>query len=79
MTSYTQASQLFGYILKMKVLLKISLGLLVLILIAVAGFALTFNPNDYKKNIIALVKEKYRQAAQYFRRYFIIFFSMDRA
>ena len=57
MTSYTQASQLFGYILKMKVLLKISLGLLVLILIAVAGFALTFNPNDYKKNIIALVKE----------------------
>lgn len=41
----------------MKVLLKISFGLLILTLIAVAGFAFTFNPNDYKKDIVALVKE----------------------
>lgn len=41
----------------MKILLKISFGLLILILIAVAGFALTFNPNDYKRDIVALVKE----------------------
>ena len=41
----------------MKILFKISFGLLILILIALAGFALTFNPNDYKDDIIILFKE----------------------
>ena len=34
------------------------LGLFGLVLIAVAIFALTFNPNDYKPMVIDLVKEK---------------------
>lgn len=53
---YSNITQ-FETILKMKVLLKISFGLLTLTLIAVAGFAFTFNPNDYKKDIVAFVKE----------------------
>lgn len=42
----------------MKLLLKISLGILALILIIVLGFAFTFNPNDYKNEIITLFKDK---------------------
>lgn len=41
----------------MKILFKISFGLLILIVIAAVGFALTFNPNDYKDDIITLFKE----------------------
>lgn len=41
----------------MKILLKVSFGLLILVLIAVAGFVFTFNPNDYKDDIINIVKE----------------------
>lgn len=41
----------------MKVLLKVSFALLTLIVIAIAGFAFTFNPNDYKDDIINIVKE----------------------
>lgn len=41
----------------MKILFKISFGLLILILIAAIGFAFTFNPNDYKDDIITLFKE----------------------
>ena len=42
----------------MKILLKFSIGIFALILIVVLGFAFTFNPNDYKQDIITLVKEK---------------------
>jgi len=42
----------------MKLLLKILSGLIALVLIIVLGFAFTFNPNDYKDDIITLVKEK---------------------
>lgn len=41
----------------MKVLFKIFSGLLVLILIVIVAFALTFNPNEYKKEIVALFNE----------------------
>lgn len=41
----------------MKVLFKIFFGLLVLILIVIVAFALTFNPNEYKKEIITLFNE----------------------
>lgn len=42
----------------MKLFFKITLGLFALILIAAIGFAVTFNPNDYKDEIITLVKDK---------------------
>jgi len=42
----------------MKLLLKILSGLIALVLILVLGFAFTFNANDYKDNLITLVKEK---------------------
>lgn len=42
----------------MKRFLKILLGLVALIFIIVLGFALTFNPNDYKDDIISLVNNK---------------------
>jgi len=42
----------------MKLFFKISLALVFLLVIAVIGFALLFNPNDYKEDIISLVKEK---------------------
>lgn len=41
----------------MKVLFKVFSGLLVLILIVIVAFALTFNPNEYKKEIVALFNE----------------------
>ena len=42
----------------MKLLLKILIGLIALVLILILGFAFTFNANDYKDNLITLVKEK---------------------
>ena len=42
----------------MKLFFKISLALVLLIVIAAVGFAIIFNPNDYKEDIISLVKEK---------------------
>lgn len=42
----------------MKLLLKISLSLIILLIIAVIGFATVFDPNDYKKELITLVKDK---------------------
>jgi len=42
----------------MKRFLKISLGLIGLIFLVVLGFAFTFNPNDYKNDIITLVNEQ---------------------
>lgn len=42
----------------MKLFLKISLALVILLLIAIVGFAVVFNPNDYKDDIITLVKDK---------------------
>lgn len=42
----------------MKLFFKISLALVLLIVIAAVGFAIIFNPNDYKDDIISLVKEK---------------------
>ncbi|GMR15942.1 MAG: AsmA family protein [Gammaproteobacteria bacterium] len=42
----------------MKLFFKISLTLIVLLFIAVIGFALIFNPNDYKEDIIKIVKDK---------------------
>ncbi|MCW8988643.1 MAG: AsmA family protein, partial [Gammaproteobacteria bacterium] len=42
----------------MKLFLKILLALILILTIAVVGFAVVFNPNDYKDDIITLVKEK---------------------
>ena len=42
----------------MKTLLKISLAIVALLLITIIGFAIVFNPNDYKDDIIKVVKEK---------------------
>jgi len=42
----------------MKLLLKILSGLIALVLILVLGFAFTFDANDYKQNLVTLVKEK---------------------
>ena len=42
----------------MKLFFKITLALIVLLFIAIIGFALVFNPNDYKEDIISLAKEK---------------------
>lgn len=42
----------------MKIFLKILLTILILFLIVVAGFVFTFNPNDYKDDIVNLVKDK---------------------
>ena len=42
----------------MKLFLKISLALVALLLIALIGFAVVFNPNDYKDEIIKVVKDK---------------------
>ena len=42
----------------MKLFFKISLALILLLVIAAIGFAIIFNPNDYKEDIISLVKEK---------------------
>lgn len=42
----------------MKILLKTLLILLTLLLIVVAGFVFTFNPNDYKDDIVKLVKDQ---------------------
>ena len=43
---------------KMKLLLKISLSIITLLVIAVISFVMLFNPNDYKNEITALVKEQ---------------------
>lgn len=42
----------------MKLFLKISLAIFSLFLIVIVGFALVFDPNDYKDDIITLVKNK---------------------
>ncbi len=42
----------------MKLFFKISLAIVLLLFIAVIGFALMFNPNDYKEDIIRLVNDK---------------------
>lgn len=42
----------------MKLFFKISALVVVIVIIAIIGFALTFDPNDYKKNIIKIVKDK---------------------
>ena len=42
----------------MKLFLKILLGTLTIIIIAVIGIAFTFDPNDYKKDIVTIVKDK---------------------
>ena len=42
----------------MKLLLKISLSLIILLIIAAVVFATIFDPNDYKKELITLVKDK---------------------
>ena len=42
----------------MKLFIKITLALILVSLIAIIGFAVIFNPNDYKKDISDLVKEK---------------------
>ena len=42
----------------MKLFFKISIVIILIIVIAVVGFAVVFNPNDYKEDIITLVKEK---------------------
>lgn len=42
----------------MKLFLKISALILTLLIVAIIGFAITFNPNDYKNNIIKLVNDK---------------------
>lgn len=42
----------------MKLFLKITAAIISLLLIAIIGFAVMFNPNDYKDDIIKVVKEK---------------------
>ena len=42
----------------MKLFFKISLLLFTLLLIVIIGFAITFNPNDYKDDIIKIVKDE---------------------
>ena len=42
----------------MKLFLKISIALILLIVIVAVSFAIIFNPNDYKEDIISIVKEK---------------------
>ena len=42
----------------MKLFFKISLALILILVIAVIGFAVVFDPNDYKDDITKLVKEK---------------------
>ena len=42
----------------MKLFFKISIAIILILIIAVVGFAVVFNPNDYKDDIITLVKEK---------------------
>ena len=42
----------------MKIFFKISLAIIVLLLIAIIGFAIIFNTNDYKDDLINVVKEK---------------------
>lgn len=42
----------------MKLFLKISFAVIALLLIAIIGFAIIFNPNDYKDDIIKVVKDK---------------------
>jgi AsmA protein len=44
--------------LSMKRFFKITLGLVFILFIAVVGLALSFNPNEYKGDIVNLVKEK---------------------
>jgi AsmA protein len=52
----------------MKNILKYGLygigGIILLVLLIVAYFAITFNPNDYKDDIIKLVKEKKERTLQ---------------
>ena len=42
----------------MKLFFKISLSLIALLLVLIIGFAIAFNPNDYKNDIIKIVKDK---------------------
>lgn len=42
----------------MKLIFKIFFAIVLLLFVAVVGFALIFNPNDYKDDIIQLVKDK---------------------
>ena len=42
----------------MKIFLKVILAVVLLIMIAITGFALMFNPNDYKDDIVKVVKDK---------------------
>lgn len=42
----------------MKLFFKFSLALILILLIAIVGVAVVFDPNDYKDDIITLVKEK---------------------
>jgi len=42
----------------MKIFFKLSLAIVALLLIAIIGFAIVFNPNDYKDDIIKVVKDK---------------------
>ncbi len=42
----------------MKIFFKLSLAIIALLLIAIIGFAIVFDPNDYKDDIIKVVKEK---------------------
>lgn len=42
----------------MKLFFKLSLAIVLLLFIAVVGFALIFDPNDYKEDIIKIAKEK---------------------
>ena len=42
----------------MKIFFKISLAIVALLLIAIIGFAIVFDPNDYKDDIIKVVKDK---------------------
>ena len=42
----------------MKLFFKIFLALILILLIAIVGVAVVFDPNDYKDDIITLVEEK---------------------
>ncbi|MCK4866257.1 MAG: AsmA family protein [Gammaproteobacteria bacterium] len=42
----------------MKIFFKISLAIIALLLIAIIGFAIVFDPNDYKDDVIKIVKDK---------------------
>ena len=41
----------------MKLFLKIFLAFILILIVAIIGFAVIFNPNDYKDDIITLTKE----------------------